>query len=317
MVEASEIVKLQQNEQDINDFKLATVTALNENGTALIQFFGEEESSQKTFSYLASYKPMVDDTVLMMAMADTYVIFGKVLISSDAPIDLVTQDEMEAAMQNFITSEAVALMLAGYSLSGHTHSNYALTGHTHTIYALTEHNHNGTYAPLNHDHNSLIHATRPSYNAGLNIISDGFPAFVPSHNNTMDLGCATYKWKQLYAGSGTINTSDKRQKKFIRSINDKYTEFFKKIRPVTYKFKKNQSDRIHIGFIAQEIEETLNDVGMNSGDFAGFIKSPIEGKEDFEYGLRYTEFIALNTYMIQQLALKVEALENQLKEGEK
>jgi hypothetical protein len=63
-----------------------------------------------------------------------------------------------------------------------------------------------------------------------------------------------------------------------------------------------------VGFISQDVEDVLEQAGLGSIDFGGFIKD-----EDDEgnpcYGLRYEEFIALNTMAIQALTRRVEALE--------
>ena len=84
------------------------------------------------------------------------------------------------------------------------------------------------------------------------------------------------------------------------------------------------SDRYHIGFISQDVESAMEEIGMDSKAFAGFIKSPVyeedeKGKEieggnvvDHRYGLRYEEFIALNTHMIQKLMARVSELESKL-----
>ena len=69
----------------------------------------------------------------------------------------------------------------------------------------------------------------------------------------------------------------------------------------------------------------MEEIEMDSKDFAGFIKSPVYLKElengepdtesgiiDHNYALRYSEFTALNTHMIQKLMKRVEELENKL-----
>lgn len=63
-------------------FKLGTVTALFANGTAKIRFDGEEEASEKQYSYLASYKPGVNDRVVLSVVAGTYIILGKILFNA-------------------------------------------------------------------------------------------------------------------------------------------------------------------------------------------------------------------------------------------
>lgn len=136
------------------------------------------------------------------------------------------------------------------------------------------------------------------------------------------LGTSSRLWREVYAEVGTINTSDRRRKNSITYDLTKYEKFFLALKPTPYKMNNGTSGRFHIGFIAQDIEDNLAANGLTSLDFAGFIKSPeysevtrsgvpLEGAEivDYRYALRYGEFVALNTYMIQQLYKRVEALE--------
>ena len=78
MITAEELVSMTEQEQQ-EPFKLATVVELFEIGTAKVQFDGEEEPSQKEYSYLASYTPVVGDRVLLASVAGTYVIMDKIM----------------------------------------------------------------------------------------------------------------------------------------------------------------------------------------------------------------------------------------------
>lgn len=145
----------------------------------------------------------------------------------------------------------------------------------------------------------------------------------PANDNSFSLGVTGRRWTQVYATKGTINTSDRREKKDIEYNMDKYSDFFLDLKPTQYKFVHNNSNRYHLGFISQDIEESLNKHGLLSTDFAGFIKSPVHDEKDasiindYKYGLRYSEFIALNTYMIQKLYIKINELETKITQLEK
>ena len=153
----------------------------------------------------------------------------------------------------------------------------------------------------------------------------GYGAFSPS---TPVYGVAGFTlgdngnfWKDIYCVNPAINTSDKKKKKNIEYNIDVYTDFFFDLKPTQYKFINNDSNRYHIGFISQDVEQALIDNRLTSLDFAGFIKSPIyeedgETIKDYSYGLRYGEFIALNTYMIQKLYKRVDELEERIKKLE-
>jgi hypothetical protein len=125
------------------------------------------------------------------------------------------------------------------------------------------------------------------------------------------LGTSSYKWTSVYATTGTIQTSDERAKNSIDYEMDKYEEFYKSLKPAHYKFNDGTSDRYHTGFVSQDVELALLENNLTSQDFAGFIKSPVYDKVlpngeydttsnliDYDYSLRYDEFVALNTHMI-------------------
>ena len=136
-------------------------------------------------------------------------------------------------------------------------------------------------------------------------------------DNEYTLGDSDNKWKQLYAGTSTISTSDYNKKKDIRSLSEKYENFFMKLSPVSYLFKDGTSGRTHIGFISQDVEKSLSDTNLTALDFAGFCKDLKEDSTDeWNYALRYSEFIALNTHMIQKLYRKNSELEEKVRKLE-
>ena len=136
---------------------------------------------------------------------------------------------------------------------------------------------------------------------------------VPYGSGGYSLGTEDHKWNNIYATTGTINTSDRNEKNSIQPLDEKYSDFFDKLNPVSYKFNENTSDRLHIGFGAQDVKEAIILSGMTTKDFAGYCEWE---KEDGEIGcgLRYVEFTALNTYEIQKLKKQVIELEKEIKE---
>ena len=123
-----------------------------------------------------------------------------------------------------------------------------------------------------------------------------------------DLGSSTNRWNNIYAVTGTIQTSDKNAKKEISTLSDEYEELFMSLSPVSYKF--NNGERTHIGFIAQDVELSMKGSNLSNEDFAALCIDNINGEN--QYGLRYDEFIALNTHMIQKLFKRMNELENKI-----
>lgn len=127
-------------------------------------------------------------------------------------------------------------------------------------------------------------------------------------NGIMYLGGSNYKWKAIYCATGSISTSDRNLKTDITDLDSKYLDLFDRLQPVQYKLLSG--DRIHTGFIAQDIEASMTEVGLTTEDFGGFCKDLKENSADeYIYGLRYEEFIAINTAKIKQLEQKIKELE--------
>ncbi len=174
-------------------------------------------------------------------------------------------------------------------------------------------------------------------------VHDGMWALDPDVSGNLNLGTGNHKFGTLYANNGTIVTSDKNQKNTIQILDERYFQLFIKLLPVSFKFNDGTSGRTHIGFISQDVEAAMAEVGLSDLDFAGFckdvktiqvaktmkVKAIDDNGEEYEdtitymedrpvpgeyiYSLRYEEFIALNTAMIQQLLKRMEVLEELLK----
>ena len=108
---------------------------------------------------------------------------------------------------------------------------------------------------------------------------------------------------------------------------DKYEELFFKLQPRLFKFKDGTSGRIHIGAIAQEVEEALKDVGLSDTEFAGFVRQEkeyvvnketgeITQEEGYDYYLRYEEFVMLLCHMLQKLYAEKEEQDNKISDLE-
>lgn len=115
-----------------------------------------------------------------------------------------------------------------------------------------------------------------------------------------------------WRGSSSVSVcSDRRIKHEISSLSEKYSLFFDKLCPVTYKYNNGTSDRLHTGFIAQDIQNALTLAELTTNEFAGFVISHPNTEQE-TYALRYEEFIALNTFEIQKLKARVAELESKL-----
>lgn len=175
---------------------------------------------------------------------------------------------------------------------------------------------------------------------GLQATSNGNPIqilqFFPGGNGNCNLGISSYRWKQLYAASSAISTSDRNLKQDIKTLTPKHLELFLKLQPVSFAFIDGSSGRTHIGFISQDVESAMAECGLTALDFAGFCKDiktirksvtnedgtqtemeepelDEDGNPIYIYSLRYEEFIALNTYAIQTAMTRLDSLEERIK----
>ena len=127
----------------------------------------------------------------------------------------------------------------------------------------------------------------------------------PSSDGSVTLGRSTVRWGDVYSVNAAINTSDLNFKKDVEYGLDRFLPVFDALRPVSFKFIDGQSDRTHMGIIAQDLEETLSELNIPTKDFAAFIKSwgiDEETKEgSYRYAIRYGEFIPLLIYQVQKI----------------
>ena len=136
----------------------------------------------------------------------------------------------------------------------------------------------------------------------------------PKEDDYYWIGESSRAWSDIYLVNDPTIVSDKSKKTSISYKMGLYEEFFDALKPATYLLKNGTSGRTHIGLISQDVEEALFASNLTSFDFAGFIKSPVldkNGKEtgEYNYALRYGEFIALCIDQIQKLKSRISKME--------
>lgn len=240
----------------------------------------------------------------------------------------------DATLDNRIT--AVANALKGYlPLSGGT-----LTGSLDIASGKYIHgtHTNGTILDilgLNKNNNCHVgNNTTPTFLHGAGYQLDISGAFIcPNVSNQMSCGTKNKLWTTVFSKTGAINTSDRTKKHNIIDLTEAYEQLFLKLKPKSFIF--NDGDRVHIGAISQDVEDAMQELGIEPRQFAGFCKdiryeyteyneedgTPVESSkvpckdEDgniiYDYALRYQEFIFLTVHMVQKLWNRVEILEKE------
>lgn len=115
--------------------------------------------------------------------------------------------------------------------------------------------------------------------------------------------------KNLHATSFTQDSSDVNKKNTINNLEEVHSQIFNELRPVSFKYNDGESDRLHFGFIAQEVEQTVLDVGLTTKEFGAVCYDINNNGEKYNYRLRYEEFISLCVAEIQKLKPRVSTLE--------
>lgn len=136
-----------------------------------------------------------------------------------------------------------------------------------------------------------------------------------SANQKISLGLSNRRFKTAYLVTAANVSSDRNIKENVKEIDERYIEFFDKLEPVSYELIGPIHDRVHLGFISQDVKAAMDEVGLTDLDFGGYCRDakmkydeeigvdvPVldkDGNPVYEYSLRYGEFIALNSKMIQ------------------
>lgn len=153
--------------------------------------------------------------------------------------------------------------------------------------------------------NSIVFA--PNNNAYGRIViqnASSKPAMFPEVNNGGYVGISANRFTTFYSVNAVNVSSDGRLKEDVSDDFSKLNTFFDLLKPVSYKLKADKEGKIHMGFVAQDVEKALEESGINPDTFAFLTKDEVDKDDVFtdgiSYGLGYTELIALNTAKIQK-----------------
>lgn len=164
-----------------------------------------------------------------------------------------------------------------------------------------------------------------------NYLSNTFEAY-PEVDNRANLGVSDHKWYAVYSYAYN-GASDRKLKTNIHDLDTDWSvSFINAMKPSSYQFKESSYGKTHTGFIAQDVERAMLDLGMKRTDFAGLVKTPknntnpenclvdldnFEGDdENYEYSLRYDDFIAPLVSYCQYLYTKNKECEDKNQELE-
>jgi hypothetical protein len=99
-------------------------------------------------------------------------------------------------------------------------------------------------------------------------------------DNAVDLGDISFRFDDIYATNGTIQTSDRNEKQDIEALSDAEQRVAVACKGLLRKFRwinsvetKGDEARIHFGIIAQDLQAAFEAEGLDAGRYAMFISS--------------------------------------------
>jgi trimeric autotransporter adhesin len=134
--------------------------------------------------------------------------------------------------------------------------------------------------------------------------------FLPGIDNVNDLGSASFRWDDVYATNGTIQTSDRREKENIKTLNYGLKDVMK-LSPVRYTWKSSPEKGQKVGLIAQEVATIIPEVvnGLKADGSVG----------EQRLGMNYAELVPVlinaikeQQQIIDQLNQNVSALSSEV-----
>ena len=84
-----------------------------------------------------------------------------------------------------------------------------------------------------------------------------------------------------------------------------YSNLVDVLKPCSFKYKNDKDGRVHTGFIAQDVKEDMQSLGLDP-------RGLVEGTEEDYYGLNYSEIIAMLVAKVQDLQKQLNDLKGEV-----
>lgn len=144
------------------------------------------------------------------------------------------------------------------------------------------------------------------YAAGITLSAlSGARQLTPLADNTHKLGSASLRWSEVFAGTGTINTSDSREKQQVRELAVAELAVAARLKALIRVFKfnsavalKGDAARWHVGVLAQDVVAAFAAEGLDANHYGVLCydewpADPDNGVEaGSRFGVRYDELWA-------------------------
>ena len=131
-----------------------------------------------------------------------------------------------------------------------------------------------------------------TYNNSLSWYIIGYGNLLPYSDNAVSLGDSSHRTSVIYSATGTINTSDRTEKQDIQDLSDAEKSVAQEIKGLFKTFrwkdavaKKGDAARIHVGVIAQDVQDTFAKHGLDAARYALWCSDTWYEKDGFSYHL--------------------------------
>lgn len=109
----------------------------------------------------------------------------------------------------------------------------------------------------------------------------------PDPTDTRSCGTGTARWSNVYAATGTVQTSDRRKKDNIEDVDNALMRAWRNVRFKVFQFKSSieskgvEEARLHVGIIAQDLQEAFSAEGLDASRYGFFCYD--EWEDQYEY----------------------------------
>jgi len=140
-------------------------------------------------------------------------------------------------------------------------------------------------------------------------------SLIPDQNGAMSLGNSSLRWTTVYANNGTINTSDRREKKNIKHLNYGLKEILQ-MQPVSFNWKNKNTPDTKLGLIAQDVLELIPEVVKTHEWIASSDdeNAPLEKIALDRLGVYYSDLIPVLINAIKEQQLLIDSQKKDISE---
>jgi len=135
-------------------------------------------------------------------------------------------------------------------------------------------------------------------------------SLVPSSDNQRNIGSSTYRWNDIWATNGTIQTSDIRDKENIQNLNYGLNEILQ-LKPVSFTWINKSQQEQKLGLIAQDVQNIIPEI-VKSKEVQLMEDGTEKTVQMDRLGMYYSDIIPVLIKAIQEQNEKIINLQEQI-----